>query len=67
MAPQVILDLAANDAVQFGEHVLVQIAASGFDQGRFCYAPRVGFPNAIIDEMLRCIVADRGVDVLYDL
>jgi hypothetical protein len=63
VTPQVILDLAANDAVQFGEHVLVQIAASGFDQGRFCYAPRVGFPNAIIDKMLRCvsILVDRGV------
>jgi hypothetical protein len=29
VAPQVILDLAANDAVQFGEHVLVQIGQNG--------------------------------------
>ncbi len=35
-----------NDSVQFYAHVLVRIAASGFDQGRFCYTPRVGFPNA---------------------
>jgi hypothetical protein len=32
MAPRVILDIAANDAVQFGEHVFVQIAASGCKQ-----------------------------------
>jgi hypothetical protein len=32
VAPQVIPDIAANDAVQFGEHELVQIAASGCKQ-----------------------------------
>jgi len=30
LVAQVIRDLAANDAVQFGEHVVVQIAAKDF-------------------------------------
>jgi len=63
-----VLDLAANRTVQLGEHVGVQIAASGFDHGRFCYAPRVGFPNAIIGKMLRriSILVHSRVDVLHD-
>jgi hypothetical protein len=63
-----ILDLSVNCAVQLGEHVCVQIAASGLDQVRFCYAPCLGFPNAVTGKMLRriFILVHRRVDVLHD-
>jgi hypothetical protein len=57
-----------NGTVQLGEHVGIQIAASGFHQVRFCYAPCLSFPNAIVRKMLTCIsiFVHRRVDVLYD-
>ena len=55
-------------AVQLSEYVCIQIAASGFGQVCFCYAPRLCFPNAVLSKMLRRIfvLVHRRVDVLHD-
>jgi len=42
-----------NGTVQLGEHVGIQIAASGFQQVRFRYAVLLCFPKAVISEMFR--------------
>jgi len=48
-----IFDPVINGTVQLGEHVGIQIAARGVDQVLFCYAPCLGFPNAVMGKMLR--------------
>src|SRR5262245_32192858 len=63
-----ILDLMVDCVAQLSEYVCVQITASGFDQVCFYYAPCLGFPNAVLSEMLRriSIFEYRRVDVLHD-
>ena len=61
-----MLEPVANCAVQLCEYVCMQIAASGFDQVRSCYAPRLGFPNTVLSKMLSRVLVHRGVDVLHD-